>query len=459
MKKMAVYHYSWLLSVLLFTACSTIKELPSPPEEAELVTSDTDLTAIVLEEKQVNYGNGEIVIEFQLSDTNGIALQLDESAYAMIQVEAMVDGTWQKLNSDDYRFSASSTVHCPPVDYAILLDQSGSMRSVQTLINREVDQFIDYKNDFDHLAIIKYANQAKIANGYLANAKEIRKGLFASDSLGGGTNTPKAYRLFLDSLRASHPNDKLRLILFSDLSGNSGELLQVYMKEAFDAGIRTDRVIYSKMIKRRPFTKKGKERFYKLIQSDYGKTYVIESLGSISSCLKDFMNEECLTSSVHIPVDSLGKYTYRLSLINTSGEAQLESNAEVLSLPDTSSFNKAFSLDTMNLLHIEFATGSADILENSYTELDKVVTFLNNYPHVRIAFHGHTDNQGSYAYNMDLSQRRAQSALEYVHSKGIVLERLSAEGFGYTKPVASNDTPEGRQQNRRTEFVVIKNGE
>ncbi|MCF8295834.1 MAG: OmpA family protein, partial [Bacteroidales bacterium] len=70
--------------------------------------------------------------------------------------------------------------------------------------------------------------------------------------------------------------------------------------------------------------------------------------------------------------------------------------------------------------------------------------------------HGHTDNVGGDAFNKDLSERRAAAVKEYLISKGIASERMSNQGFGMSRPVAANDTEEGRARNRRTEFVIVK---
>jgi outer membrane protein OmpA-like peptidoglycan-associated protein len=80
---------------------------------------------------------------------------------------------------------------------------------------------------------------------------------------------------------------------------------------------------------------------------------------------------------------------------------------------------------------------------------------LDENPKMRIRLNGHTDNEGADADNMTLSDRRAVAVRQYLIDKGIVAERLEAKGFGETMPIATNDSPEGRQQNRRTEFVVL----
>ena len=69
---------------------------------------------------------------------------------------------------------------------------------------------------------------------------------------------------------------------------------------------------------------------------------------------------------------------------------------------------------------------------------------------------GHTDNMGPDVYNMDLSRRRAQAVIDYLTGKGVAEERLSLAYFGETQPVDSNDTREGRANNRRVEFVIKK---
>jgi len=91
----------------------------------------------------------------------------------------------------------------------------------------------------------------------------------------------------------------------------------------------------------------------------------------------------------------------------------------------------------------------------SQVELDKVVQLLQDNPTVKVQLEGHTDNVGSAADNLKLSENRAKAAVAYISSKGIDPKRLTSKGFGATKPIADNKTEEGRAQNRRTELKVI----
>jgi OmpA-OmpF porin, OOP family len=93
----------------------------------------------------------------------------------------------------------------------------------------------------------------------------------------------------------------------------------------------------------------------------------------------------------------------------------------------------------------------------SYIELDRVVRFLNEYPNIEIEMSAHTDSKGADEYNFTLSDNRAKSVKEYILSKGIAVSRIISQGYGEAKPVATNDTDDGRQENRRVEFKILKN--
>jgi outer membrane protein OmpA-like peptidoglycan-associated protein len=102
-------------------------------------------------------------------------------------------------------------------------------------------------------------------------------------------------------------------------------------------------------------------------------------------------------------------------------------------------------------LSIEFATDKAIIIPAYYGEVEKVADFMKKYPQIKGTIEGHTDNVGSAQYNMKLSQRRAESIVKMLVDKyDIDKTRLTARGYGLTKPVATNKTGEGRQKNRRT---------
>ncbi len=110
---------------------------------------------------------------------------------------------------------------------------------------------------------------------------------------------------------------------------------------------------------------------------------------------------------------------------------------------------------SFTLSDLHFQTGESVITSDSYLVLEDLVSFLNLKPHLKIEIGGHTDNVGLESDNLALSQSRAEAVVEYLIISGIAKERLQAKGFGEEKPIASNNTIEGRALNRRTEVVVL----
>lgn len=106
------------------------------------------------------------------------------------------------------------------------------------------------------------------------------------------------------------------------------------------------------------------------------------------------------------------------------------------------------------LKNIFFDVDKYDLKEKSITELEKIVRFLTENPQIQVEISGHTDNTGNADYNQKLSELRAKSVYTYLVNKGIDLQRLSSKGYGAAKPITSNDSEEGRQQNRRIEFTI-----
>ena len=111
---------------------------------------------------------------------------------------------------------------------------------------------------------------------------------------------------------------------------------------------------------------------------------------------------------------------------------------------------------TVRLKNIYFDFDRTTLKKESFTELNKVVDFLKQNASVEIEIAGHTDNKGADDYNANLSQGRSQAVVDYLISQGIADSRLTAHGYGESKPIDSNDTDAGRANNRRVEFTVVK---
>ena len=114
----------------------------------------------------------------------------------------------------------------------------------------------------------------------------------------------------------------------------------------------------------------------------------------------------------------------------------------------------ALDKDGKVILHgILFDLDKASLKQESEKQLHNIVSLLLKYPSLKLEVQGHTDNQGKTDYNMKLSQNRAETVSSYLQLFGIDKNRLVSKGFGESKPIASNDTEEGKAQNRRVELI------
>jgi len=138
--------------------------------------------------------------------------------------------------------------------------------------------------------------------------------------------------------------------------------------------------------------------------------------------------------------------TYTLTCSGGGGKATSETNVAVTNPPPAPTKE-----ELCMTLNIEYDTDKATIKPAYFGEVEKVADFMKKYPQVKGTIEGNTDNVGTAKYNLKLSQRRAEVVVKLLVDKyGIDKSRLSAKGYGLTKPIADNKTPEGRQKNRRT---------
>ena len=116
----------------------------------------------------------------------------------------------------------------------------------------------------------------------------------------------------------------------------------------------------------------------------------------------------------------------------------------------------AFTIgSTFVLKDIFFEFDKSTILQQSYFELRSLISLLESYPNMRIEIRGHTDGKGTDSYNLRLSENRAKAVTDYLIAKGINEKRLQFKGYGKSMPIDTNDTEEGRANNRRVEFKII----
>ncbi len=141
---------------------------------------------------------------------------------------------------------------------------------------------------------------------------------------------------------------------------------------------------------------------------------------------------------------------YIMESVNLPADTQAVRFIEIKMTPITAASEKSFVLQ-----NIFFQTGSAVLLKSSFAELKKLQQTLVDHPSMKIEISGHTDNTGTDEINEKLSEERAKAVHQYLIDHNIDSSRLTYAGHGSSKPIASNDTEQGRKQNRRTEFRIL----
>ena len=112
----------------------------------------------------------------------------------------------------------------------------------------------------------------------------------------------------------------------------------------------------------------------------------------------------------------------------------------------------------MTLGDVLFATGRAEVAPGAQRSLEKLADFLRNYPTRNVLIEGHTDSTGSQESNLRLSEQRAEAIKTLLVARGVSADRIATKGYGMQYPLVTNDTAEGRQQNRRVEIIVLNEG-
>jgi tetratricopeptide (TPR) repeat protein len=197
---------------------------------------------------------------------------------------------------------------------------------------------------------------------------------------------------------------------------------------------------------------------------------VLDTIGGVAPVLArlTFIDPDDGSRSISAITNDQGIYTARLPEpkvygveINATGYLYFLDIIDLLGVSGDEKISQDFYLKKLEvgtkvvLDNIYFETGKAVLRPESFDALDQVYRFLENNPSVKLEISGHTDNTGSLRINQRLSRERARAVVDYLTGRGISPDMLVYEGYADTQPIAPNDTPAGREKNRRVEFKVI----
>lgn len=213
----------------------------------------------------------------------------------------------------------------------------------------------------------------------------------------------------------------------------------------------------------------------------YGKSQALQP-DSVNALLKvavvDFQNNPMAGEKVSFTssktsksyggtTDANGKFEmlipkgcdYKISYKRFTTDADYDKSLTIPATADYLTFSYTLRVEmpkTYTLRAVFFDTGKATLRKESNKELDELVDFMKHQKTMQIEIAGYTDNVGTDEANIKLSQDRADAVRNYLVSKGVSADKVTAKGYGSSNPVATNDTPEGKQQNRRTEVHILK---
>jgi outer membrane protein OmpA-like peptidoglycan-associated protein len=200
----------------------------------------------------------------------------------------------------------------------------------------------------------------------------------------------------------------------------------------------------------------------------------------IKAVVKDAKSKQLLNASYSIIDLDTKKEVYKGNTSNGKFFVSIELNkndalqiqkegylfySQNINLKETTTETKSYEIEVLlepiaanskiTLNNVFFDFDKNELKQESFVELDKLADLLKKNPTVKIEISGHTDNKGDKKYNLTLSQKRAESVVNYLVQKGIAAARLVAKGYGDTMPIAPNDTEESKAKNRRTEVKVL----
>lgn len=328
---------------------------------------------------------------------------------------------------------------------ALSVDYSGSVDPVIEAIFEGTEIFVNLKEPYDKISLASFNQNLDVKVPLMKDKDEIIS-LYRAKRLDGFGMFSGIYNAIWNSMDIFKNTDSTKqrvLVIFSDGDDNysnreAGEII----KRANDMNVIIFTVAfgYSKDEKLKYIAEYTGGKFYK----PYTKEEMIAVFKDIYISLRyhyrisykapTFWGIHTVYSTIDVP-----GMTVADSLV-AEGEY------------DTSGFKE---LDDEFTRPILFDFDMAEVKPSSYPIIDELVDMLMTWPRLKIEIQGHTDNVGTPEYNQDLSERRAKAVYDLIIDKGVNEKRLRYRGFGYSRPVTSNDTEAGRTKNRRTQFVII----
>jgi len=402
-------------------------------------------------------------------------------------------------NFDVVEFSEKDKL---PTALAIVLDHSGSMGEKRAIaLQKGAQIIIDKKEDNDALTIIKYDSNIGVEVPLSKTEKRLNKELKLDGigKYGGATSLLDAIDRAVNIIKNAEGYKRKAVIILTDGNENSSVISKGQMLKSASAnevGIFTigfGDFVSEEYLKALAFYTQGSsyqifktadfnwvfEDVYKKMRNYYSIRFQTDSTGVYSALLEialdenrkdelattfnntpfdfDLLDESDFDYDFSPPIKVLKPTEFVMRDLTDYKDSIKTISTEVIKKEKKEKFEKQKEeFSVIKLPNIQFLYSEVKILKGSEKGIDEVVQFMNKYPAAKLEISGHTDNVGDATENKELSLARAKAVKMLLEREGINGNRIEVSGYGDSKPIATNETDEGRKQNRRVEFTIIE---
>ncbi|MBK7033218.1 MAG: OmpA family protein [Candidatus Kapabacteria bacterium] len=358
------------------------------------------------------------------------------------KVTETINGTTREVKN--YTIREVTERDKEPIAVALVMDNSGSMGDARArAMQASVEDFLGLKQPQDAVALVRYDHHTEVESALSSNTDEVRARLKQNglEGFGGGTAIHSGVAAAIEHLDATAPKGTRKaVIIFTDGQENSSKISR---DEMISRAIKSNIVVCAV-----DFGAGINEGYMEDIARSTGGSYShIYGTAEFRPMFEDVYRRLKNSYVIEYPVQDYGPHDVKLKLC--WGKDTASSTFHYDNTPD---------VGAIALLNVNFDHGKATLDASSSVAINNIVTMMKALPKMTIEVRGHTDNTNSTTdpdFNKKLSQKRAEAVRDAIVRGGIKAERIAVKGYGDSEPVASNDTEEGRAQNRRTEFISL----
>lgn len=345
---------------------------------------------------------------------------------------------------DSFRVREYGAGDSIPYNIVLTMDYSGSMSAVLDAIFEGTEIFVSLKMKYDKIALTSFTKDFDVKVPLMGNKDTILSWykMKYKEGLGIFSAMFQAVDASLDLFDGTSPDVPRVLVVFSDGDDNySKQQIEDLVRKAREDKIHIFSVAFGYSID---------ENLRYLAKHTGGKFYKAYTKEELVSIFRDiYMSLRYYYYITYKPPKYWGLHKVWPTIVVPGREDTLIAEGQY----DASDLWAGLGDEFERPILFDF--DSAVVKKESYHIINELVDAMLSQPRLKLEIQGHTDNVGTMEYNQDLSERRAKAVFDEIVKRGVDPRRLRWRGFGKTKPVANNETEEGRQRNRRTVFVIL----